>query len=291
MRMRKMSFLVLVFAFCLLAASAALAQGGQGILLVAFGTSEPDARPAIDNVLQSVRQAFPEAEVRMSYTSNIIRRKILKEEGLAIDPPAVALAKMQDEGFKSVVVQSLHVIPGEEFSGLADVVDAFASIGGKWGFDRLVLGRPLLDKMEDYENAVGLLKSRYLPLTADGGAVVLMGHGTHHEANAAYSKLQLLLDEEGLPFVVGLVEAFPGLDSVKRRLKEMSPSHVTLVPFMVVAGDHAKNDMADEDDPESWISELRGEGHKVDALLEGLGDGEGLADLFIGHIREAMEEN
>ena len=227
----------------------------------------------------------------MSYTSNIIRRKILKEEGLAIDPPTVALAKMQDEGIKSVVVQSLHIIPGEEFSGLADVVDAFASIGGKWGFDRLVLGRPLLDKMEDYENAVGLLKSRYLPLTADGGAVVLMGHGTHHEANAAYSKLQLLLDEEGLPFVVGLVEAFPELDSVKRRLKEMKPSHVTLVPFMVVAGDHAKNDMADEDDPESWISELRGEGHKVDALLEGLGDGEGLADLFIGHIREAMEEN
>ena len=64
-----------------------------------------------------------------------------------------------------------------------------------------------------------------------------------------------------------------------------------MVPFMVVAGDHAKNDMADEDDPESWISELKGEGHKVDALLEGLGDGEGLADLFIGHIREAMEEN
>ena len=296
--MRKMVVTVTLFLICLMLLSAGCAQAStgakpdrQGILLVAFGTSEPDARPAIDNIVTAVRRAFPGVEVRISYTSNIIRKKILREELLAIDPPTVALAKMHDEGFNSVVVQSLHIIPGEEFSGLSELVRAFSGIEGKWGFDRLVLGRPLLDRMEDYQNVAGLLTSKYQHLVKDGGAVVFMGHGTHHEANAAYSKLQLLLDEEGLPFVIGLVEAFPGLDSVKRRLKELNPSRVTLVPFMVVAGDHAKNDRADEDDPESWISELRGDGHEVSALLEGLGDGEEAADLFIGHIREAMERD
>ena len=296
--MRKMSCAVFVFVVCLfglLSASAfasehAKPEGKQGILLVAFGTSEPDARAAIDGIVVSVRNAFPDAEVRLSYTSNIIRRKILKEEGLVVDTPPIALAKMQDEGFTSVVVQSLHIISGEEFHQLAGIVRAFSSIRGKYGFESLSLGRPLLDSMEDYRKTVDMLKAKYASFAADGGVVTFMGHGTHHAANAAYSKMQLIFDEEGLPFVMGLVEAFPDIESVKRRLKELKPSRVTLVPFMVVAGDHAKNDMADTEDPESWVSVLASEGYAVEPLLKGLGDGEGLAELFIGHIREALED-
>ena len=294
--MRKMSCTVFVFVVCLFVLFSASAfasehtkpEGKQGILLVAFGTSEPDARSAIDGIVGSVRQAFPDAEVRLSYTSNIIRRKILREEGLVVDTPPIALAKMQDEGFTSVVVQSLHIISGEEFHQLAMVVGAFASLRGKYGFERLSLGRPLLDSMDDYKKTIDMLEAKYAALASEGEIVLFMGHGTHHGGNSSYSKMQLLFEEEGLPFVMGLVEAFPDLENVKRRLKKLNPSRVTLVPFMVVAGDHAKNDMADADDPESWVSVLRGEGYAVEPLVKGLGDGEGLAELFIEHIRDAM---
>ena len=262
-------------------------KGREGILLVAFGTSEPEARGAIDRIVEAARKNFPEAEVRLAYTSNIIRRKILKEEGLEIDSPLLALAKFQDEGFRSVTVQSLHIIPGEEYHQLTETVGAFRALEGKYGFDRLAVGAPLLFTLEDYKKTVVMLKEKYGALGEGGGAVVFMGHGTHHWANGAYSQMQAVFDEEGLPFVIGVVEGFPGIDMVKKRLSAMKPSRVALAPFMVVAGDHARNDMADEDDPESWISELREEGYSVEAVLKGLGDGEGLAELFVAHILEA----
>jgi sirohydrochlorin cobaltochelatase len=275
----------------LLAGAAAAAEKAeaekQGILLVAFGTSEPEARGAVDRIVETARKTFPDAEVRLSYTSNIIRRKILKEEGLAIDSPLIALAKMQDEGFTSVTVQSLHIIAGEEFHQLASVVRTLESVRGKYGFSRLSLGTPLLTTLEDYRKTAELLKRKYGSLGGDGGVVVFMGHGTHHGGNASYAQMQMIFDEEGLPFILGLVEGYPDLEGVKRRLASLKPRKVTLVPFMVVAGDHARNDMADEEDPESWISVLRKEGYDVEAVLKGLGDGEGLAELFADHIREA----
>ena len=263
---------------------------GEGILLVAFGTSEPEARGAIDRIVGDVKKAFPDRDVRLAYTSNIIRRKILREEGLAIDSPLIALAKMQDEGLASVTVQSLHIIRGEEFNQIDSTVRALEGLRGKYAFDRLSLGAPLLSSMDDYEKTLAILRDRWGGLVDDGGAVVFMGHGTHHPANSAYSKMQALFDREELPFVMGLVEAFPDLEMVKKRLSGLKPKKVFLVPFMVVAGDHARNDMADEEDPESWISVLKAEGYAVEAVMEGLGDGDGVGSLFIEHIREASGE-
>ncbi len=292
MRKNMVMVLLLGLAAVGLLAGAAAASGKagpekQGILLVAFGTSEPEARGAIDRIVETARKSFPDAEVRLSYTSNIIRRKILKEEGLEIDSPLIALAKMQDEGFSSVTVQSLHIIAGEEYHQLASVVRSLQTLRGKYGFSRLSLGSPLLTTFEDYRKTAELLKRKYGSLGGDGGVVVFMGHGTHHGANASYAQMQMIFDEEGLPFILGLVEGYPDLEGVKRRLASLKPRKVTLVPFMVVAGDHARNDMADEEDPESWISVLRKEGYDVEAVLKGLGDGEGLAELFADHIREA----
>lgn len=286
-----------IFVLCVfmggLAMGCAEAAGRHGkeerkaILLVAFGTSEPEARDAITRIVEETRKSFPGEEVRLSYTSNMIRLKILKEEGLEIDSPLIALAKLQDEGYTSVTVQSLHIIAGEEYHQLASVVRSLGTLRGKYGFARLSIGSPLLSSLEDYRKTAELLKTRYGMYGSEDGAVVFMGHGTHHGANAAYSQMQMLFDEEGLPFILGTVEGFPGIDTVKRRLAALKPGKVTLVPFMVVAGDHARNDMAGGDDPDSWISILRGEGYEVEAVLKGLGDGEGLAELFAGHIREA----
>jgi len=286
-----------VFALCLfmggLVMGCAEAAGRQGkeerkaILLVAFGTSEPEARDAITRIVEEARRSFPGEEVRLSCTSNIVRRKILKEEGIAIDSPLIALAKLQDEGYTSVTVQSLHIIAGEEYHQLVSVVRSLGTLRGKYGFVRLSIGSPLLSSLEDYRKTAELLKTRYGRYGSEGGAVVFMGHGTHHGGNSAYSQMQMLFDEERLPFIMGTVEGFPGIDTVKRRLAALKPGKVTLVPFMVVAGDHARNDMADGDDPDSWISILRSEGYEVQAVLKGLGDGDGLAELFAGHIREA----
>ena len=287
----------IVFAICVfmggLVMGCAEAAGRQekeerkAILLVAFGTSEPDAGNAIGRIVEEARRSFPGEEVRLSYTSNIIRRKILKDEGLTIDSPLIALAKLQDEGYTSVTVQSLHIIAGEEYHQLASVVRSLGTLRGKYGFTRLSIGSPLLSSLEDYRQTVDLLKNMYGRYGSGGGVVVFMGHGTHHGANAAYSQMQMLFDGEGLPFILGTVEGFPGIDTVKKRLAALKPGKVTLVPFMVVAGDHARNDMAGGNDPDSWISILRAEGYEVEAVLKGLGDGEGLAGLFVGHIREA----
>ncbi len=282
----------LLFASTCVAAAAekAKAKAKEGILLVAFGTSEPDARGAIQRIVDGVKKAFPGADVRLSFTSNIIRRKVLKEEGLAFDSPLIALAKMQDDGVVSVTVQSLHIIPGEEYNQLAAVVRSLRSIEGKYAFASLNFGSPLLETYEDYEKAVALLKTKYGALAGNGAAVVFMGHGTHHSANSAYAQMQLLFDDAKLPFVIGTVEGYPSLDTVKRRLADLKPSKVTLVPFMIVAGDHAKNDMSAKDDPESWLSILSKEGYAVETLLKGLGDGDGLAELFVEHIREAARK-
>jgi sirohydrochlorin cobaltochelatase len=282
--------LLFASAFAAVAAEKGRAKAKEGILLVAFGTSEPDARGAIAKIVDGVKKAFPEADVRLSFTSNIIRRKVLKEEGIAFDSPLIALAKMQDEGVSSVTVQSLHIIPGEEYNQLASVVRSLRGIEGKYAFSSLNLGAPLLETHEDYEKTVALLKKEYGELAGNGGAVVFMGHGTHHSANAAYAQMQLMFDDAALPFVIGTVEGYPDLDTVKRRLASMKPSKVTLVPFMVVAGDHAKNDMSAKDDPESWLSVLSKEGYSVNALLKGLGDAAGLTELFVGHIREAARK-
>lgn len=291
--MRKMMMVLLLLVFALVLPQAgwgSTGRKGRGILLVAFGTSEPGARGALERIEDGIRKAFPDSVVRLSYTSGIIRRKILREEGLAVDSPLLALAKMQDEGFSSVTVQSLHVMPGEEYHQIEELVRSLGSIGGKYGFPGLSLGKPLLDSLGDYGKMTDLLREEYGSLGEGGGAVVFMGHGTDHWANASYSQMQFFFDEAGLPFVMGTVEGFPGIEQVKRRLAAIRPSGVTLVPFMVVAGDHARNDMSDESAPDSWISMLRKEGYSVRVLLKGLGECAGLPGLFAGHIREAAGE-
>lgn len=257
----------------------------KGILVVAFGTSVPEARSAIDTLVDAAKKAFPGVEVRTAYTSNIIRRKVLAEEGKVIDSPLIALARMQDEGFTNVVVQPTHVIRGEEFDDLAEVTDALSRIGGKYSFKAIAMGDPFLSTFEDYGKMAAILQRTYGNRAEGDGVVVFMGHGSPHPANAAYSQMQLLFDERNLRFALGTVEGFPSLDTVLARLEIMGAKRVTLVPFMIVAGDHARNDMAAPDDPESWRSVLETKGYRVNPVIEGLGSNPEVAALFVEHLR------
>ena len=265
----------------------------KGILIASFGTSMPQAKRAIDNLVESTKKAFPGVEVRISYTSNIIRKKIAKEQKLIIPTPMVALAKMNDDGFTHVYVMPMHIIPGEEYEDIKSVTDAFASIKGKYGFRVLKLGTPFIAQVSDCDVMADVLINRFSAQLADKeAAIVLMGHGTPNNiANALYSQLQLSLNKKAYGrFFLGTVEAAPMIEDVIVALKQSSAKKLVLSPLMIVAGDHANNDLADAKDPESWISLLEKAGYKnISTHLVGLGEDPQMASLFVNEIKEMMK--
>ncbi len=277
--------------FCLTLAAPCLAGGHgksaapkRGILLVAFGTSVPEAVASIDSLKRQAEAAFPGVPVRMAYSSKIIRDKIASE-GISQRAPAQALADMAAEGFTEVAVQSLHAIPGKEFHDI--IATAKAMEGMPKGLKRISVGLPLLASPEDIKAAAKALLST-LPKHGKGEAVVLMGHGTEHPANAAYAALQLELWKRDPGVFVATVEGSPSLDDVIPALKRQGVRTVHLLPLMSVAGDHARNDMAGGED-DSWASILKAKGFTAKADLTGLGSRPAVARLWIEHLKDAVK--
>lgn len=265
------------------------------MLVVSFGTSMPEARKAINNLADAVKNEFPSADVRIAFTSNIIRRKIKNETGESIPNPAQALAQLNDEGYSYVVVIPTHMIPGEEYDELTDVTDSFAAMWGKFGFEELEVCRPFLDGVKSCERIADILIRRFDSQLQDNEtAIILMGHGTpEHFANAQYLQLQLALDQKNYGrFFVGTVESSPSIDDIKASLKRHPEiKKLVLSPLMVVAGDHAHNDLAGEDDEESWLNVLKAEGYEVSTHLEGLGEDKNFAREFVRKVYELITED
>ncbi|MGD8847422.1 MAG: sirohydrochlorin cobaltochelatase [Desulfobacteraceae bacterium] len=286
MQMKNLS-VVLFSVLCFLCASNCFASEGHGhsdpkkvgILLVAFGTSDPSAQVAFENIDKKVRATYPEIPVRWAYTSHIIRRKLAKQ-GKMLDSPEVALARMMDEKFTHVAVQSLHTIPGAEYDDLERSVEAFRSMGG---FEHIVLGYPLMATQQDMEKTVSAVLSSIPPAREKGDAVVLMGHGTHHPANAFYAALMFQLQLEDPNIFVGTVEGYPEVDHIKNILVKKKIRKAYLMPFMSVAGDHAKNDMAG-DEADSWKSVLAGAGVTCVPILKGTAEYDSFVDIWVSHI-------
>ncbi|MBU1230426.1 MAG: sirohydrochlorin cobaltochelatase [Proteobacteria bacterium] len=257
----------------------------RGILLVAFGTSVPEAVQAIDAIRQQAEAAFPGLPVRLAYSSRIIRDK-LAGEGAAKKSPAQALADMAAEGFTEVAVQSLHSIPGREYSDIKATAEAFQAMPK--GLRKVSVGRPLLYSHADIAKAAEAVLG-FLPGHKKGEAVLLMGHGTDHPANAAYAALQLALWKRDQNIFIATVEDTPGLGEVIPELKRQGIRKVFLVPMMSVAGDHAHNDMAGKED-DSWASRLTAAGIRSEPVLVGLGSRPAVAALWIDHLRDAVKE-
>lgn len=277
--------LVLVFALPALAGHGAPAGDKTGILLVSFGTSVPEARVAFDEMDAAVKAAFPDVPVRWAFTSNIIREK-LEREGLHTDSVPAALARMLDDGFTRVAAQSLHAIPGEEFNEkLLAVAGRFRGVGG---FAALTIGLPLMTGDADM-GAVAEALLAVAPKRAQGEALVVMGHGTHHPANIYYPALQWYLRQLDPLAFVGTVEGTPGLDYVLAGLKIAGAKKAVLMPLMSVAGDHARNDMAG-DEEDSWKSVLTREGIAVRPVLHGLAEYPEFRALWLAHLRTAMDD-
>ncbi len=282
---------IIVLCFALLAPAANSKGHGEkgkaktGILLVTFGTTHSQARQAFRNIESEVRKAFPGIPVRWAYTSRMIREK-LAAEGERIDSPTAALAALRDDGFTRVAVQSLHTIPGLEYHDLLSVVEGFRSMHGP--LRRIAVGSPLLAGPESLRTVRALLENIPEDREKDQ-AVLFMGHGTHHPSNAFYQAMAYLLQQEDPLAYMGTVEGSPSLQDILADLKAEDVETVHLMPFMSVAGDHARNDMAGEGKG-SWRSVLKRAGFQVRTVMKGTAEFDNIVSVWIGHLRKAIAQ-
>jgi len=257
----------------------------DGILLVAFGSSLPAAQVAFDNIDRQVKAAFKDVPVRWAYTSHMIRKKLAKQ-GEQLDSVAMALAKMMDEGFTHVAVQSLHTIRGEEYDNLVGTVRAFRHMPE--GIRRITVGAPLLSSQADLELVTAAALANIPAARKQEDAVVLMGHGSHHPANAFYAALMFNLQQQDPRVYVGTVEGAPELDEIQAMLAQKKSRKIYLMPFMSVAGDHARNDMAGPEE-DSWKSVLSQAGYKCEAILKGTAEYDNFVAIWIAHLEDAYQ--
>lgn len=260
--------------------------GKKGILLVAFGTSVPEAQAAFANIDAMVKEKFGNISVFWAYTSHIIRHKLAKQ-GHPHLSTAEALARMADQGFTTVAVQSLHTIPGEEFHAMQGIAKAFETMPD--GFSKVTVGRPLLNTNQDMMNAAKALLASVPAERQSNEAVVFMGHGTPHPANIYYPGMQYYMERLDPLAFVGTVEGTPSLDDVLKELRQANVKKAYLIPLMSVAGDHARNDMAgDEDD--SWISVLTKAGITCIPVLQGMAEKEPVVAIWVQHLQTAVDQ-
>lgn len=258
----------------------------KAILLVSFGTSYSDTREkTIEQIAQRITVAYPEYEMRQAYTSQMIIDKLRMntEDGFEIDNVEEAMQKLADEGFGTIIVQPTHVMAGFEYDKMCEIISAFTD-----KFVQVVIGEPLLSGPDDFQAVVQSFGSELMLYNDIGTGIVLMGHGTEHSSNAVYAELEKVFWDLGLTYYyVGTVEAEPGLAEIMDRLKETETTKVVLVPLMIVAGDHATNDMAG-DDAESWKSRLEAAGYEVECTLRGMGEYMGIQDLLLSHVQDSI---
>lgn len=254
------------------------------ILVVSFGTSYNESRSlTIGGIEAAVREAYPDYQVRRAFTSQIIIDKLAARDNLNIDNVDQAMTRMVLDGVKEVIIQPTHIMNGMEYD---DVIAEIAPYADK--FDSIKVGEPLLISDSDFAEVAQVLVSVTEEYRADDTAIVYMGHGTEHAAGAAYEKIQNVLTEGGYTdYIVGTVEHGIDLDTVRAMLADMGAKKVVLRPLMVVAGDHAVNDMAG-DEEDSWKVVLENDGYEVITVLEGLGQVSEIQKIYISHIENAQ---
>ena len=262
--------------------------GANELLVVSFGTSYNDSRRlTIGAIEQAMEDAFPGFDVRRGFTANIVIDHVARRDGEIIDDLDEALQRAVDNGVKNLIVQPTHLMAGYEYD---DVVAAVAKYADS--FDVIGVGKQLLDTDEDFETVMKAITEATAEQAAEADtAICFMGHGTEHASNAVYAKLQEMLKAAGYDnYYVGTVEAEPSFQDVVEAVKAAGYKKVYCEPLMIVAGDHANNDMADPEDPESWVSLFAAAGIEAEPILRGLGELPAIQELLVAHAKAAMEE-
>lgn len=281
--------------------------GENELLVVSFGTSFNESRANdIKGIEDALEEAFPDWSVRRAFTAQIIINHVQARDGEAIDNVDQALQRAVDNGVKNLVIQPTHLMHGAEYD---ELVDTLANYEDK--FESVVVSEPLLGevgadatKVNDDKKTVAEAVVKAAVATAgydslqaadeDGCAFVLMGHGTAHVAKVTYSQMQTQMNELGYKNVfIGTVEGEPeetACEAVIDAVSEAGYKKVILRPLMVVAGDHANNDMAGEED-DSWLSMFKASGNfdGVDCQIEGLGRIEDVQNLYVEHSKAVIK--
>ena len=283
--------------------------GDNELLVVSFGTSFNDSRTAdIGGIEKALQTAYPDWSVRRAFTAQIIINHVQARDDEKIDNMDQALQRAVDNGVKNLVVQPTHLMHGAEYDELTEAVESY-----KDKFESVSIAEPLLGEVGDSDDAVNddkkavaeaitteaVKTAGYDDLDAaeaDGTAFVFMGHGTSHTAKISYSQMQSQMNDLGYKNVfIGTVEGEPedtACEAVIEKIKEAGYKKVVLRPLMVVAGDHANNDMAG-DDEDSWKSQFEASGafDKIDTQIAGLGEIAAIQDLYVAHTKAAMDGN
>lgn len=260
--------------------------GDNELLVVSFGTSYNDSRRlTIGSIENALEKAFPDYSVRRGFTSQIIIDHVKKRDNVQIDNVTEALDRAVDNGVKNLIIQPTHLMNGLEYTDVENEVAGYAD-----SFDKVVIGKPLLTSDDDFKvvmNAIVNVTQQY-----DDGetAICLMGHGTEADSNGVYEKMQKVFTDAGKAnYFVGTVEATPSVEDVLAKVKEGNYKKVVLRPLMIVAGDHANNDMAGEEEG-SWKTIFESAGYEVECVVEGLGQLEDIQNLFVQHAKDAEKE-
>ncbi len=290
----------------------------QAIVLAAFGTTVPSALTGILNIRQRIEKQYPSTPVKIAFTSNIVRgvwQKRLHEKQfllnnpdipqdiLNIQGPLATIASLQDSGYKTIIVQPSHISLGEEYLDLVSYVDglnAITTIKAKFRpFEKLAISRPAMGTVGEehpYSDDI-LLIARALASDAaaaekQGAALLYMAHGnTYMPSGSAYLEFAAIMNRlyPQVKTSIALVEGFPSLAEVLPQLEREGKGKILLKPFMTVAGDHTLNDMAGAE-PDSWKSQLTSRGFTVIPVLQGLGEVDTFADVFVHHLGDTAHD-
>ena len=255
----------------------------KALLVISFGTSYADTRErTIGAIEKKLEERFPDREVRRAWTSSFIIKRVAKAEGLVIDTPEEAMQKLADEGVTDLIVQPTHLSDGYDNQRMLETVRGWAD-----RFETVRVGRPLLVTEEDRDFAAQILPRICLGNEAGDKALLLMGHGSDKYPVPVYRQLQEKIRERGLDNVfVGTVEGEPTFEDAKKLLDESGYRKVVLTPLMIVAGDHARNDLAGLDE-DSWKSRLECAGYRIEVIMAGLGEYPEIQEMFVRHAAEA----
>ena len=264
------------------------APNKDAILIMSFGTTFPETRAkTIEATVKQIQAAHPDTKVVLAFTSHIIIDRVKANEGITIPTPEQALEQLKAEGYNRVALTSLDIIPGIEYKYKTAVFDVY-----KTQFKKMTIGTPLMywmgqeNQRDDVETTMKALGSQ-LPQLGKDDAVLIMAHGTPDPANAYYAVMQdRLNDLYNGKVLIYTVEGHPNLENVIAQLKADNVKNVTMMPFMMVAGDHATNDMAG-DEEDSHKSILIKEGFNVKTYLHGLGENENIRQLFTDRANES----
>lgn len=274
-------------------------QKKPGIVLAPYGTLSPPALATYERIVQAYENEFPGLAVRLAFTSTLMRKRLQEKEGISVPGLLGALQEMQDLGHDKVVVQSLQIVPGEEFHRIAALVRSLRLSRG-FGFSRLEPGLPLLSSLSDCRAVSSLLPAL---IRRAGGAdeaaekeehelketVLLVGHGTGHPADALYCNLGRILEKEHRNVFLGSIEGSFGLEELLPDLKKCGARKVLLMPFLLVAGGHAEKDIFGTN-PQSWKSILERGGYAVRSCSRGLGESAEIVSIFQEHTRSALDK-